>query len=289
MDARCMIQLDGRSHGMEIEHLKRESYRRYSTAVHMHPSYHLILIGEGCNEARIADRAPFEMKSSSLLFINPLVPHSFHVKPGGMVEHISLIWRFRGEDGSYALFPLQELNGGAGDGKAAPFIYKELSQADAKLFESRHRQALEAMSRRGQFPFSMLAFELFFFGFKLLMQDEPCGVESPGRRLAAQVKAIVEREMVDPGLDIPRIAAELGMHPNYVNSAFKAQEGATINHYVRDRRLELAKSIMRVNPGRPLAEVASLCGFSRHNYFTRTFRKACGVSPAQYRDSGRKP
>jgi len=282
MDARCLIQMDGRDYRMEIECLKKEAYRKYSPHVHSHPSYHLILVSKGENLVEISGEEAFSAKEGALLFINPLVPHRFSIPSGGMVEHTSLIWRFRADDGSYALSPLQSLSGRAS--KPSPFICKELSKSEASLFASAHRQALEAVAGAGSFPLSMLAFELFFIGFRTLMGDAAPIPASPKERMAERAKAIVEREMVSPLLDIPSIASELGLHPNYLSAAFKAQEGVTLNSYVRDRRIELAKSIMKADPERPLAEVAALCGFSRHSYFARTFRKLCGATPKSFRD-----
>ncbi len=290
-DARCLIQFDSKLYGMEIECLESNHYRSYSPAVHVHPSYHLILISKGGNLAEIDGREPVELKLNSLLFINPLVPHRFEIKKGGEVEHTCLIWRFRDERGAYALFPLQLLRGRETGGAAPePYMLKDVTPFEASLFVRKHRQARETRAGGDEgFSFSMQAFELFFLGLDLITQGQAAKPQDPHRQLVAKVKAVVESEMVQKELDIPGIASRVGMHPNYVNAVFKRQEGITMNHYIRNRRIELAKSIMQTDPGRPVSDVAALCGFSQHSYFTRTFHKLCGVSPAEFRASAGSP
>lgn len=287
-EAQCLIQLNGKRYSMEIECLESNYYRSYDPNPHLHPSYHLILISKGGNNAEIGGAPPIEIALNSLLFINPLIPHRFEVPQGGEVEHTSLIWRFRDEDGAYALFPLQRLRG-IPDAKAEPYKLRQLSPAEVAVFIRKHREAKESRFKDldAKFHFSTLCFELFFLGLDLISQgDGEALPQNPRRQIAAKVKAIVEREMVHASLDIPSIAAQIGMHPNYVNSVFAQVEGETINHYIRDRRIELAKSIMLSDPQRPLADVARLCGFSQHSYFTRTFRKLCGINPSEFRQFG---
>ena len=286
-DAQCLIQLNGSRYGMEVDCLESNLYLTYNPDVHVHPAYHLIFISKGGNLAEIGSNPPVELKLNSLLFINPLVPHRFEIKPGGEVEHTSLIWRFRDEDGAYALFPLQRLRG-IPDSAAAPYLLTQISLFDASLFIRKHRQAVEArFNSLDSFRFSMLSFELFFLGLDLIMPGQDPAAQDSTKRLVSRIKALIERDMVLPSLDIPHIAEHVKKHPNYINTLFKRQEGVTINSYIRSRRVELAKSIMQSYPTRPIADVARLCGFAQHSYFTRTFQKLCSCAPAEYRDSTR--
>ncbi len=281
--AQCLIQLNGQNYSLEVECLEVRHYRHYPPAEHVHPAYHFILISQGGNLAQIAAQPAIELKLHSLLFINPLVPHRFTVVAGGEVEHTSLIWRFRDTHGAYALFPLQRLRG-LPDAESEPYRLRQISAFDAALFRRKHQQALAARSAMADgFGFSMLAFELFFLGLELVLPKAASGPQDPHKQLVARLKTLIEQDVVRPELDIPRLAAQVQMHPNYINTVFKRHEGVTLNHYIRDRRIELAKSIIRSDSRRPLAAVARMCGFSQHGYFTRTFRKLCNCTPAEYR------
>jgi len=284
MGSTCLIQANGCNYHLELECLRREFYRKYDSSSHVHPSYHLILISKGHNCAAIADTPTLELPTNALLFINPLVPHSFTVDPHVGVEHTSMIWRFRDAAGRYAVFPLQQLCG-TDPASAPPYIIRQLSDFDAALFSRKHSQALKAVHENSDyFTVSMLLFELWFLGFNLIIPSETLNRNNSKVRLVERVKNIIEWEMIDPALDIIGIAAKINMHPNYINSVFRSVEGITINHYLRDKRIELAKTIL-VNSDRSIGEVADMCGFSQHSYFTRTFHKICGISPGEYRSS----
>ena len=282
MTSTCLIQTNGCTYHLELECLKNEYYRKYDSRSHVHPSYHLILIGKGKNKVKIGDLPAFEAGQNHLLFINPLVPHSFVVDPDPGVEHISMIWRFRDEEGRYAVFPLQQLCG-VDPAQASPYIIRLLSDFDATLFSHKHHQALKAINEnRDFFPVSMILFELWFMGFNLIMQSEDFGNSNSRTKLAERIKNIIEWKMIEPSLDIGEIARQIRMHPNYINSVFRDVEGTTINHYLRDKRIELAKTILS-NSDRSIREVAEMCGFAQHSYFTRIFHKVCNMSPVDYR------
>jgi AraC family transcriptional regulator len=64
--------------------------------------------------------------------------------------------------------------------------------------------------------------------------------------------------------------------------AFAASMGVPPHRYVSQRRLEAAKALIAT--GRPsLSEIAFNCQFSSQSSFTRAFRRATGMTPAEYR------
>ena len=64
--------------------------------------------------------------------------------------------------------------------------------------------------------------------------------------------------------------------------AFSATMGVPPHRYVSQRRLESAKAMIAT--GRmSLSEIALVCRFSSQSSFTRAFRRATGMTPAEYR------
>jgi AraC family transcriptional regulator len=64
--------------------------------------------------------------------------------------------------------------------------------------------------------------------------------------------------------------------------AFAAAMGVPPHRYVSQRRLEAAKALIAT--GKPsLSEIAFNCQFSSQSSFTRAFRRATGMTPAEYR------
>jgi AraC family transcriptional regulator len=66
--------------------------------------------------------------------------------------------------------------------------------------------------------------------------------------------------------------------------AFAATMGVPPHRYVSRRRLESAKAM--IARGRAsLSEIALDCRFSSQSSFTRAFRRATGLTPAEYRQT----
>lgn len=78
------------------------------------------------------------------------------------------------------------------------------------------------------------------------------------------------------------LAAEAGVHPGYLASAFLRHFGCTVGEYVRRQRVALASRYL-TGSNVPLADVALLAGFADQSHFTRTFKRQIGLTPAAYR------
>lgn len=70
--------------------------------------------------------------------------------------------------------------------------------------------------------------------------------------------------------------------PVYCDTVFKREMGQSIIDYLLDRRIDQAKKML-VGEAIPLSQIAEAVGFSDYNYFSRTFKKRSGYSPAAYR------
>ena len=68
---------------------------------------------------------------------------------------------------------------------------------------------------------------------------------------------------------------------------FKAEFGMTITEYITAKRMALAEKLL-LTTEKPLREIASQAGFSDVEYFSRTFKKHHGISPAAWRRENRK-
>lgn len=65
---------------------------------------------------------------------------------------------------------------------------------------------------------------------------------------------------------------------------FRKEFGITIMQYVLNKRMELAKDLLK-NTDMSVKEIAYSCGFADVEYFSRCFRDNCGNSPAKWRNS----
>ena len=69
---------------------------------------------------------------------------------------------------------------------------------------------------------------------------------------------------------------------SYLSALFKKETSMTVTDYIHYTRIRQALFLLNVS-GLSVGEIASRCGFSDANYFTRTFKKLQGKTPKSYR------
>ncbi|MDG2527908.1 helix-turn-helix domain-containing protein [Caulobacter endophyticus] len=100
-----------------------------------------------------------------------------------------------------------------------------------------------------------------------------------------RVLAHVERH-IDRAITIPELARQANLSTSYFSRAFRQSQGVTAGAYVRNRRIEHAKQMLR-DSSTSLAQISGACGFSDQAHFTRVFSALVGLPPHRWRRSGR--
>ena len=112
--------------------------------------------------------------------------------------------------------------------------------------------------------------------------------EARKRALLTTVQAFIQRRLGDPRLSPAMIAAAHHISLRSLHQLFH-DEGLTVAGWIRLRRLECCRRDLS-DPAlapRPVAAIAARWGFSSPGDFSRTFRAAHGLPPAEYRRSAR--
>jgi len=98
------------------------------------------------------------------------------------------------------------------------------------------------------------------------------------------------REMViehfSETLKLTQIAAEVGVHPVYLATAFRQKFGITIGEFVRRLRIEQACAELK-KKDLPLSLIALQAGFSDQSHFSKVFKSYVGMTPREYRTTVR--
>ena len=72
--------------------------------------------------------------------------------------------------------------------------------------------------------------------------------------------------------------------PEYFSAAFKRETGSTLTQFVKAKRIETAKHLLR-NSDLQIQTVAQHCGIYDFHYFCRIFKQITGITPSEYRNS----
>lgn len=116
-----------------------------------------------------------------------------------------------------------------------------------------------------------------------LVAEAGRGADQPLRSQAA-VEAVAKRldERFDQDLDVPALAAAVGLDQNYLARRFRARFGMTIQRYVLARRIERSLLLLGATD-MPISRIATLVGFGDAQHFNKQFRRVVGVNPSARR------
>jgi len=107
-------------------------------------------------------------------------------------------------------------------------------------------------------------------------------VERGARREAVEtVRRMLDRDPAAP-YTLDRLAGVAGLSRFQLHRAFREQLGLSARAYLAERRLQLARRLMR--EGEPIADAAVAAGFADQSHLTRCFQKRFGETPGAWRD-----
>ena len=88
-------------------------------------------------------------------------------------------------------------------------------------------------------------------------------------------------------LTLQQVADYAGYSPSYYSKLFHEELGCTFGAFLNRLRVEKSKSLL-LSTTLSGAEIAGLVGFEDQSYFSKVFKKLCGVTPDQYRKRKRR-
>ena len=226
--------------------------------VHVEPVVSLVLAGDGEEEVGTRTRA---VGAQDLLFTPAYAPHGYRFgSPGRWFNmQFSHAWLARVADGGP---PLPE---------TAQIVHSHTAAAWAARVRTEVRQP-DAVS------------SLAIDGAMILMVADLARVRVDGARPRPRwlrvVEDAIEASVASPP-SVDALAVLVGVHPTHLLRTFRRHHGATISNYVRQRRIQRARTEV-ASAKRPLAMIALDAGFADQSHFTRVFRQAFGETPGQY-------
>ena len=122
---------------------------------------------------------------------------------------------------------------------------------------------------------------------ELLAEATRQAARQPGQGIgAAPLWLRQAREMViehfSETIKLTQIAAEVGVHPVYLATAFRQKFGVTIGEFVRKLRIEHACTELK-KEDLALSSIALQAGFADQSHFSKVFKSYVGMTPREYR------
>lgn len=93
-------------------------------------------------------------------------------------------------------------------------------------------------------------------------------------------------EHLDQKLSLSALGQKFFLNPNYIDQYFKRHMHVSIHTYVIEKRIELAKQLLR--EGASVTDTCARCGFGNYSNFIRTFGNHVGQSPGKYKSTHHK-
>jgi YesN/AraC family two-component response regulator len=91
---------------------------------------------------------------------------------------------------------------------------------------------------------------------------------------------IIKQYNTDLGLD--EIASKIGYSPGYLGGLFKQHTGRGFSESLTEHRIKKAEELLRTQTY-SIMDIAKTVGFESASYFNTVFKKAYGVTPAEFR------
>lgn len=102
---------------------------------------------------------------------------------------------------------------------------------------------------------------------------------------------LIDEDFSDPGFNADHVASEQHISRRQLDRMFQDSVGMTITARIWKQRLDHAANLLGdpQHAGRSITDIALSCGFEDAAHFTRSFKKAHGLTPRGYRVQHRRP
>ncbi|MCI0490514.1 MAG: helix-turn-helix domain-containing protein [Blastocatellia bacterium] len=98
------------------------------------------------------------------------------------------------------------------------------------------------------------------------------------------LRLVVEKinDEFDRPLTLSEVARSVGVHPSHLAQVFREHHDCTLGEFIRHIRIERAIQQMTCTDA-SLVDISLATGFSDQSHFSRVFKRATGMPPAEFR------
>lgn len=92
-------------------------------------------------------------------------------------------------------------------------------------------------------------------------------------------------EHLDHELSRKELADQVFLSESYISHIWRSATGSSLKDYVTTMKMEQAKRMLR-ETAYSISQIALMLGYTHFAYFSSTFKKKTGITPAEYRKQG---
>ncbi len=118
--------------------------------------------------------------------------------------------------------------------------------------------------------------------FTLGVKEEDKTIISTNRVFLNQLSKIVLMALTDADYSVTSLAEEMNLSERTLYRKVKSTIGLSPLQYIREVRLQKAKSLLEAHEKETIAEVMYAVGFRRSDYFAKIYRERFGKLPSEY-------
>jgi len=83
-------------------------------------------------------------------------------------------------------------------------------------------------------------------------------------------------------ITVNELAESIGISPTHLSRIFKQETGISVSEYIRQRKIDMAKNLLRFS-NYDFVEIAVMLSYSSQSHFIQHFRSQTGMTPKAYR------
>ena len=215
--------------------------------------------------------------------------HAFLIAPGRLIEYEADAidpWRYRWI--AFAGSHSEELVGSAGFSAARPVADAGGSLRPAALI-GRIQRAFRVGGKLAHLEAAGLL-RLLMVEYGKAQTREEMPVPGPGagsNELVQRIVHYLSTQYAEP-VSIELMASTLGFSRAYLSRVFKRHTGMTPVAFLLRLRIDHARRLLRERMELTVEQIAASVGFQDPLYFSKQFRRICGMPPTAYRESMRR-
>jgi AraC-like DNA-binding protein len=230
----------------------------WGMAEHCHAAFHeLILVLRGTLETDIRGHR-YQGQCGDVLYYPQGTAHAEQAVGSEPLETLFLAWRWNDRPASASA--------------SWPLIVRDRSSRVLMLMRWM-RELYPPLDPEASRQLDLLL-DILLYEFERLAQ-------SPERSLAAQVKVYIQQHLADL-VTLEQLAAQAGLSKYHFSREFKRATGQTPMTFLRQERVEAARSLLLSTPW-TLQAIARQVGFADEYHLSRVFRRVTGVPPSHFR------